>query len=268
MSLPKGFTPPALQSGLQALAAPRGGASSGPEHSYTLAPCHLSRVVLGMQALPATPRRPGVKALRSGTAVAFIPRPRRTCGMNEGGRDGPHLLQSPTPFLSCQVWRTVLRPGASPRQRGKGECASDSGGLGRVGGSGEGLGGLSPGSKISYYVKVFHRDLCGTGVRDTGGTVGPAPWGARQVLLARGGRGPAALTAVAPGPSGTVGVTKAFLARGRLPQCVHHPQVGGAVLSQLRCRPLPGPSHAVRAKCPATVGLSHAGTLCVRPVTG
>lgn len=63
----------------------------------------------------------------------FIPRPRRTCGMNEGGREGPHLLQSPTPFLSCQVWRTVLRPGASPRQRGKGGCASDSGGLGRGG---------------------------------------------------------------------------------------------------------------------------------------
>ena len=67
--------------------------------------------------------------------LSLCPRPYRQTQKDlwdkRGGRGGCVLpLQSPTPLPSCQVWQTALRLATSPRWRGKGECSSDSGGLG------------------------------------------------------------------------------------------------------------------------------------------
>ena len=146
--------------------------------------------------------------------LSLCPRPYRQTQKDlcdkRGGRDGcVPPLQSPTPLPSCQVWQMALRLATSPRWRGKGECGSDSGGLGWEGMVRASEGGAQgPGWTVSWrsFTKVCQVQRFSTGSprplrdresppRDQAGAHCPR-W-----------MGPAVLTAIAPRLLGTVGVT-------------------------------------------------------------
>lgn len=127
-----------------------------------------------------------------------------------GGRDGwVPPLQSPTPLPSCQVWQTVLRLATSPRWRGKGECGSDSGSLGWEGAVRASEGGTQGlGLIITWrsFIKVCQAQHFSIGsLRHLRDRESPHQGPGRR-SLPRWMR-PAVLTAIAPRPLGTVGVT-------------------------------------------------------------